>query len=296
MADLLCSRAEMLFRNLDQPPLWDDVLAIEPGERRVLDDDGLDMAFEAIADFADIKSPWFLNHSRAVADLAVRAAVASRLPAADVRTIRRAALVHDIGKVGLSAGIWGKAGPLSDAEWDGVRLHPYHTGRIFARAMSLTPIGALASLHHERLDGSGYHRNLPAAMLSAPARVLAAANRFQALVERRAHRDRLPPDRAAQQLRSEAREGRLDPDAVAAVLTAAGQHAAAARMPASANLSEREVEVLRLLARGHTMKAVAATLQVSYKTVDRHVQNIYTKIGVGTRAGATLWAVEHGLT
>jgi HD-GYP domain-containing protein (c-di-GMP phosphodiesterase class II) len=296
MVDALCTRAGTILRGLEQAPLWDDILGLEPGDRRVLDDEGLDTALEAVADFADIKSPWFLSHSQRVAALATRAGESFGLPASDLRQLRRAALVHDIGKVGVSAGVWGKTGPLTESEWDAVRLHPYHTGRIFARSMPLTPIGALASLHHERLDGSGYHRNLPAAMLPAAGRVLAAANRFQALVEARAHRGALPPERAARQLREEAHGKWLDEDAVTAVLVAAGEPRGAARRTPSTALSEREIEVLRLLARGRTMKEVAAGLEVSYKTVDRHVQNIYTKIGVNTRAGATLWAVEHGLT
>jgi HD-GYP domain-containing protein (c-di-GMP phosphodiesterase class II) len=241
------------------------------------------------------QSPWFLGHSRGVAELAARASASYGLPEADVRLVRRAALVHDIGKVGVSAVVWGRAGALTDREWDGVRLHPYHTGRVFARSVALTPIGALASLHHERLDGSGYHRNLPAAMQPAPARLLAAANRFQSLVEARPHRAGHAPDRAAHALRTDAREGRLDQDAVRAVLTAAGERPAPSRLPESASLSPREIEVLRLLARGHTIKAAGASLGVAYKTVDCHVQNIYTKIGVNTRAGATLWAVERGL-
>ncbi len=295
MVDVFCARADAILRGLDRPSLWDEILAIEPGERRMFGDDALDTAFEAVADFADLKSPWFLGHSRAVAELAGRAAAAYRLPESEIRAIRRAALVHDIGKVGVSAAIWSKASPLTDREWDAVRLHPYHTGRIFARSAALTPIGALASMHHERLDSSGYPRNLPAAMQPAPTRVLVAANRFQALVESRAHRAALTPDRAAQQLRMDAREGRLDEDVVRAVLTAAGERTAASRLPESSGLTTREIEVLRLLARGQTMKATAAALGVSYKTIDRHVQNIYMKIGVNTRAGATLWAVERGL-
>jgi DNA-binding CsgD family transcriptional regulator len=203
--------------------------------------------------------------------------------------------VHDIGKVGVSAEIWGKADPLSDREWEAVRLHPYYTSRVFARSTALARIGEIASLHHERLDGSGYFRSLPAAMQPATSRVLAAANRFRSLVEARAHREALSPEEAARQLRTEAGHKWLDEDAATAVLVAAGDARAWRTRTASATLSARETEVLRLLARGHTMKAAADQLQVAYKTVDRHVQNIYSKIEVRTRAGATLWAVEHGL-
>lgn len=296
MVEAFCAQAASLFRGLDRPPRWDELLDLEPGPRRLLDDEALDATLEAVADFSDIKSPWFLEHSRGVATLAARAGEVFGLPAADTRLLRRAALVHDVGKVGLSAALWGSAEPLTDREWEAVRLHPYHTGRVFARSEALAPIGALAAMHHERLDGKGYHQGLPAAMQSAASRVLAAANRFRSLVETRAHRPALAPDLAASRLRAEASSRQLDEDAVAAVLTAAGERSVWAGRAASTTLSEREVEVLRLLAHGRTMKDVAANLNVAYKTVDRHVQNIYTKIGVSTRAGATLWAVEHGLT
>jgi DNA-binding CsgD family transcriptional regulator len=298
MVEVFRERADTLLAGLEQPPTWKEVLDLEPGVRRVLDDDALDTALEAVADFSDIKSPWFLEHSRGVAALAARAGEVFGLPASDRRLLRRAALVHDIGKVGVSAAVWGKAGPLTESEWEAVRLHPYHTERVFSRSLPLKPIGALAALHHERLDESGYHRGLPSPMLSASARLLAAANRFRALVEARPHRPALSPERAARQLRTEAGNKQLDADAVSAVLTAAGDASATAanRRAPSTSLSEREIEVLRLVARGHTMKAVGEHLHVAYKTVDRHVQNIYTKIGVNTRAGATLWAVERGLT
>jgi DNA-binding NarL/FixJ family response regulator len=296
MVEVFCAQAAALLRGLEQPPPWDEVLALEPGERRVLDDNGLDAALEVVADFGDLKSPSFLGHSRGVATLAGRAGEVFGLPAADTRLLRRAALVHDIGKVGVTAEIWGTTEPLSDREWEAVRLHPYHTSRVFSRSTPLMPVGALAAMHHERMDGRGYYRELPAAMQPASSRLLTAANRFRALVEARAHRPALAPEAAARQLRAEAEQKWLDQDAVAAVLTAAGERSAWRRRAATAALSEREVEVLRLLARGNTMKEAAGQLDVAYKTVDRHVQNIYMKIGVSTRAGATLWAVEHGLT
>ncbi|MCI0436631.1 MAG: HD domain-containing protein [Gemmatimonadetes bacterium] len=199
MVEVFCKRANTLLSGIQDAPRWTEVLDLEPGERRVLDDDGLDTALEAVADFSDIKSPWFLEHSRGVAALAERAGAIFGLPADDTRMLRRAALVHDIGKTGISAGTWGKAEPFSESEWEAVRLHPYYTGRVFTRSAPLAPIGATAALHHERLDGSGYYRNLPAAMLPAPSRVLAAANRFRTLVEARAHRPALSPERAARQ-------------------------------------------------------------------------------------------------
>ena len=297
MVETFCERASALFRGLDQEPTWDAVLRMEPGARPVLDETRFDAACDVIADYTDIKSPYLLNHSRGVAELAERAAERYGLSPADAVLLRRAGLLHDIGRVGVSAAIWGKPGALSESDWGKVRLHPYYTGRIFARSEMLTRIAALAVLHHERLDGSGYHRGLGANALNPAARILAAADVYQAMTEPRPHRPAFSDDAAAEQLQQAARGGALDADAVRAVLSAAG-HAfvpTGTQKRLAAGLSEREAEVLRLLARGNTMKQIAAQLTISYKTVDRHVQNVYTKIGVNTRAGATLFAMEHGL-
>jgi DNA-binding CsgD family transcriptional regulator len=217
------------------------------------------------------------------------------LPAADVVAVRRAGLLHDIGRVGVSAGIWTKPGPLSDREWEQVRLHSYYTERVLARPGALAKLGALASYHHERLDGSGYHRGAPAAIQSPAARILAVADAYQAMTELRPHRPAWTPDLAAEQLRREATAGRLDGAAVDGVLGAAGLRAGPPRREYAAGLSEREVEVLRLLARGNSIKQIAETLVLAPKTVDNHIQHIYNKIGVSTRAGATLFAIEQNL-
>ena len=126
-----------------------------------------------------------------------------------------------------------------------------------------------------------------------PARLLAAADAFFAMGEPRPHRPALEPERAAEALTAEANAGRLDPDAVTAVIEAAGHRAP--RLERPAGLTEREAEVVAMLARGLQTKQVAHELGISVKTADRHVQNAYSKIGVSTRAAATLFAMEHGL-
>ncbi|MFN8474779.1 MAG: HD domain-containing phosphohydrolase [Anaerolineae bacterium] len=295
LVDTLCRNAAQLFAGLDDEPVWDSVLAIEPGARRTLHEGEMDGACEAIADFVDIKSPFFLNHSRRVGDLAAATAQRYGLPDSDIRVLRRAALLHDIGKVGISAGIWGKRGPLTEREWDKVHLHPYYAERVLARPESLAKVGSLAAMHHERIDGSGYYRKLSGALLTPAARILAAANRYAALTEERPHRPPASPDEAANALQREVRAGRMDGDVVNALLAAAGHRVKAQYKAGVAGLSEREIEVLRLIARGYTMKQVAEALTISTKTVDRHIQNIYAKIGVSTRAGATLFAMENNL-
>jgi DNA-binding NarL/FixJ family response regulator len=191
--------------------------------------------------------------------------------------------------------VWDRAGPLREPELEQVRLHAYHTDRVLRRADSLAAAGALAGLHHERLDGSGYHRGAHAATLSFAARVLAAADAFAAMTETRAFRPALAPEQAAETLQSEAENGRLDGDAVRAVLEAAGQRPRRSRREWPAGLTDREVEVLGFLARGLSTKEIAQRLVVSPKTVDHHVQHIYTKIDVRTRPAARLFALEHGL-
>jgi HD-GYP domain-containing protein (c-di-GMP phosphodiesterase class II) len=190
-------------------------------------------------------------------------------------------------------GIWQKPGPLTPDEWEQVRLHPYHTERVLSRSPFLSALAPVAGAHHERLDGSGYHRGSVGAELALPARLLAAADVYHAMTEPRPHRDPVPPERAAEELGREASAGRLDVDAVAAVVEAAGQRVPRVERPAG--LTEREVEVVAMLARGRQTKQVARALGISVKTADRHVQNAYRKIGVSTRAGATLFAMEHGL-
>jgi len=290
-----CQDAPQLCAALAEPRIWEAVLAAEPGAPSRLAPAQIETATQAIADFVDLKSPYTVGHSRGVAALAARAAQQCGLPEADVVAIRQAGYLHDLGRVGISAGIWGKPGPLSQSEWEPVRLHPYYTERILARSPVLSRLGAIAALHHERLDGSGYHRGLPASLQLPTARLLAAADVYHALTESRPHRPALAPPTAAEIMHGEVRAGRLDGEAVRAVLGAAGHRVRARRRELVAGLSEREVEVLRLVARGQSNRQIAAQLHISAATVNHHVRHIYDKIDVSTRAAATLFAMEHAL-
>jgi HD-GYP domain-containing protein (c-di-GMP phosphodiesterase class II) len=274
---------------------WETVLALEPKPHPVLSEAELDAACLAIADFADLKSPYTPGHSRAVSALAGDAARRCGLPKADIVDVARAGLLHDLGQVAVSTRIWIKPGPLGDAEWEQVRLHPYYGERVLSRPKALARLGAIVGQHHERLDGSGYHRGARAAALTPQGRVLAAAEAYQGLVEARPHRPAHRREAAAEALKREARAGRLDSGGVAAVLAAAG-HQAIPRRQLVAGLTDREVDVLRLIARGQSMKEIARNLGISPKTVDNHIQHLYAKIEVRTRAGATLFAIERGLT
>jgi HD-GYP domain-containing protein (c-di-GMP phosphodiesterase class II) len=295
LVDVFCAHMEELCRDLDEEPSWEGVLELEPGPKQTLTEEQLDNACRAFGDFVDIKSSYTLTHSSGVADLAAEAARLSGLPASDVTSIWRAALLKEIGRTGISSSIWEKPASLTGREWERVRLHTYYVERIFAQTPALAKLGALASLHHERLDGSGYHRGLPSASQSPAARILSAADVYHSLTEIRPYRHAFEPEAALHELQAQARAGKLDVDAVDSVLTAAGHPVKKARKEMVAGLSEREVEVLRLVSHGLTIKQMAAELVISEKTVDSHIQHIYNKIGVSTRAGATMFAMENNL-
>lgn len=273
--------------------VWESTLAAEPKPQQALSGTAIDGALAAIGDFADLVSPSLAGHTSGVAQLAADAAELMGFDATNVRKIRRAALVHDVGRVAVHPRIWLKPGRLTADEWEQVRLHPYHTGRVLAHSQFLKEIATVACAHHERLDGSGYSQGATAASLSAPARLLATADAFHAKTEHRPYRQPHSPTEAAEMLGRDAKQGKLDAGCVAAVLEAAGQRVHPVERPAG--LTEREALVIGLIGRGLQTKQVARRLGISAKTADHHIQSAYRKIGVSTRAGATLYAMEHGL-
>lgn len=290
----LVDHVDEVLADLDERASWDSILALEPAPQRVVSGDELDGILEAMGDIADLKSPFFAGHSRGVARLAAEAGRHAGLSEAQCRTLRHAGLLHDIGRVGVSNAVWDKEAPLSASQWDRVRQHPYLTDRMLARIGALDGCRRIAARHHERLDGSGYPGGLTASALSVADRLLAAADVYHAMTEPRPHRPARTVEEAGERLQEEVRAGRLDGDAVGAVLVAAG-HRARARREGPRGLTPREVEVLSLLARGLVNKEIARRLNVSPKTVSRHVEHVYAKIGVGTRAAASLFATQHGL-
>ncbi len=295
LADAMAAGADMLLADLDEAAsTWQTVIDAEPALGIVLDEDGFDQALTAVANFVDLKSPYFLGHATAVADLTTAATMELGFAEADARALRRAALISGFGRLGISNAIWDKHGKLGAGEWERVRLHPYLTERMVYQSEALAGPGAIAVQLRERLDGSGYPRRLSGPAISRSARILAAADAYQAMREPRPHRDPLSMDDAAAQLRGEVRAGHFDADAVEAVLGAAG-HRVLRRREGPGGLTAREVEVLKLLARGLTNKDIAAVLTITPKTVGNHVEHIYTKIGLSSRAAASLFAMQHGL-
>jgi HD-GYP domain-containing protein (c-di-GMP phosphodiesterase class II) len=285
--------ADQAYQDMAAPSAWDEAMLAEPGSQPVVTEDRLDACLSAVADFADLKSMWTVGHSRGVARLAEQAAVIAGVDPADVVLVRRAGLVHDIGRVAVPVSVWAKPGALTRGEREQVRLHAYHSERVLDIAPGLRPLARLAGSHGERGDGSGYHRGSKFAELPLTARLLAAADCYQAMREPRPYRAALSPEAAAAELGSDAAAGRLAPEAANAVLAAAGQPEGPVTRPGG--LSERECQVLGLVARGLATKQVARRLGISPKTCDHHIQRVYGKLGVSTRAGATLFALEHGL-
>jgi HD-GYP domain-containing protein (c-di-GMP phosphodiesterase class II)/DNA-binding CsgD family transcriptional regulator len=295
VVEVFLAHSERLMHRIENGDVWTEVLRDEPGGPKWIPARDIDQALTAFADFADAKTPFTLGHSRGVAELAHGAAVRLGMSPRDAITAQRAGLLHDIGRSGVENAIWEHPGPLSVDQWEHVRLHVYYTERILVRCDCLRPLSAIAAAHHERLDGSGYHRGSRASDLDGLARVLAAADACQAMLQNRPHRPARLLDAAARELRREVADGKLDAHAVEAVLATAGAPARPTMPHRPGNLTDRQVEVLRLLARGHSNREMGSLLGITPKTVGHHVQHIYDKLGVSTRAAAAIFAVENHL-
>lgn len=283
-----------LLEEAETPPNWDAVIAADPLPRP-LDRERLLEALNCLADFADMKSPYTYGYSHRVAELAIKAAGGGLLDTEQIGDLGAAALVQELGMTGVPNMVLEKKGPLTESEWERVRLHPYLTERILARCAGLSRARSLAVAHHERMDGGGYHRGMTGSQLTSGARLLAAAGAYVALTSERSWRPAMPGSKASGTLRELAASGGLDADAVAVVLAAAGEPGPARRRSWPAGLTDREVEVLQLISQGRSNRQMAEQLVISVKTVGRHVENIYSKLGVSTRTGAAVFALQHGL-
>jgi len=295
LVDRFCTHHANVLAGVDEVSAWDEVIALDPGLGEELTEDGVDEALEALADFADLKSPCRAGHSRGVAAVAAGAATALGMAPEEVRMLRRAALVHDVGMIGVPSGVWDETKPWSLAQRERARTHPYLLERMLARTPLLERIAHCASLHHERIDGSGYPRGLRGDSLSLPARILAVSDVHQALTQARPHREALDEVSARRVLREEAEAGRLDGDVVGAVL-GAGDARPRRRAALPGGLTAREAAVLVCLGRGRSNTQIADELCISRKTVSSHLEHIYAKLGVSTRTEAALFAMQHGLT
>jgi HD-GYP domain-containing protein (c-di-GMP phosphodiesterase class II) len=294
LVDVCVAYADAIYANVDHVDAWAFVIdGCGPLDRRIAVADLPDI-LATFGDYADLKSAYFTGHSRAMADLAEAALRSTGATLAAVGKLRRAALVSRLGVIGISAGIWAKPGSLSMSEQERVRTVPYLTERVLSRQKQLVEISTLASMRCERMDGTGYPRGLSGKAIPLAGRVLAAADVYQALAEPRPHRPALAAADRERVMHEEVTAGRLDGDAVSAVLGAAG-HRTRSRSASVRGLTDREIEVLGLLARGLSNKEMAAQLSISAKTVGSHVEHIYTKIDASTRGAAAMFAMRHGL-
>ncbi|MBI5617918.1 MAG: HD domain-containing protein [Gammaproteobacteria bacterium] len=298
LADLFVAHGAAWFERLAAVEPWDAVLELEPEPRKLLRDAAIDRALEIAADFIDLKSPYASGHSRRCATLAAAAARGLGLHAEEITTLGRAALVHDFGGTAVPNSIWDKPGPLTRTEFDRVELHTLLTEQMLRRSPALAVLNPIAAHHHEKIDGSGYHKRLRADPRQLGAALLTAADIYVGLTTERADRPAFSEADAAAELRRRVAAGELEARSAAAVLSAAGHDdpaLAAKRARHAGGLSAREVEVLSLATKGLTTKQIAQRLDISPKTTDHHIQHIYTKIGVSTRAAAALWAMENAV-
>lgn len=295
VAEPLAHEGAKLLAEIEAVDLLEAVVDMEPGFPKMVLPEGIDAVARVFADLADLKTPWTHGHSTAVAEIAERAAALSGLPPDERATIRLAGLLHDLGRVAVPNSIWDKPAALNSLEWERVRLHAYHSERILSRCAVFASAARLAGMHHERLDGSGYHRQAAGLAIPTGARILAAADAYQAMTQDRPYRPAWTPETAAAELTRMGAAGSLDPEAVRAVLHAVAPAAIPRRMAWPAGLSDREVEVLRLVAKGLSNRAIGAALHISPRTAEHHVQSLYVKIGHSTRAAAAMFAMEHGL-
>jgi HD-GYP domain-containing protein (c-di-GMP phosphodiesterase class II)/DNA-binding CsgD family transcriptional regulator len=295
LARALEAEAGSLAAELDGVDPCSAVVAGEPAPGLRVPGGQLGEVAAVFADMVDLKTPLLMGHSRGVAALTEGAARELGMPDDERTQLRLAALLHDLGRAAVPNGIWEKERGLTQSEWEQVRLHAYHSERILSRSPALAPLATLAGMHHERLDGSGYHRQAAGPGIGRSARILAAADAFRAMTEPRRHRPARTADAAAASLAEEARAGRLDGGVVDAVLAAAGAPRGPGRPRTAGDLTEREVDVLCLIARGHSNRVVARRLSIAPKTVGRHVEHIYAKLNIRSRAAAALYAATHGL-
>jgi HD-GYP domain-containing protein (c-di-GMP phosphodiesterase class II) len=299
LADLFVTHGAQWFARLTKLDPWDAVLALEPTPHRTLTGTALDDALSVAADFIDLKSPFMSGHSRRCAQLAADAAQVLGFSDDETSRVRRAALLHDFGTTGVPNSIWDKPASLTRSEFDRVEMHPMLTEQMLRRSPALAALNPLACAHHEKCDGSGYHKRVRADAVDPGASVLAAVEVYVGMTTDRADRDAMSAEAAATELRRLASEGVTDARASRAVLVAAGhgepRERTVTRQSLPGGLSRREVDVLRLAARGLTTQQIADRLHIAPKTADHHIQHIYTKIGVSTRAAAALWATQHAM-
>ena len=268
--------------------------SVEPGAPILINHGDIRGVAEAYADFIDIKSRYYLGHSRKVAGLAYRAALASGAEEASCDAVFNAALLHDLGKSAIPNGILEKRAPLSRMEEMQLHSFTFHTEQILTMSPVFDPLREMACSVEERCDGSGYHRHIR--LPEGSAAMIAVANFYDVLTRDLPSRTAMKPGEAAEAVLAEVSAGRMPRDAARHVLDSAGHQRATGLATLPDGLTAREADVLRRLARGLSTKEIAQALAVSPKTVDNQTQSIYRKIGAKSRTTAALYAMEKGIS
>jgi HD-GYP domain-containing protein (c-di-GMP phosphodiesterase class II) len=285
------------WQTLEQESTQSIILAMQPptsaGQMMA---DQIEVVCEALADLVDIKTYESWNHSRIVAEVAMGMGSYLGFSEAEQTRLRYAALVHDIGNVAIPLHILEKGDKRTASEWEYYRLHSYYTQRVLERVEPLQELAPAAASAHEWINGQGYHRQLIGEQIPLYGRILAVADTYAQLTQQQD--DKIEPADALRKMRSLVGtqfDGSCY-DALAASLTRT--HLVRKTVPERrqlGDLTEREAEVLRLLAQGQSNPQIAKTLVISRKTVEHHLEHIYNKIGVTCRTSAVVYAVQHGI-
>jgi len=283
--------ADEIFKTASKTPEFEAFIAAEPGEPIPMTPTCRKVLAEVGADMTDHKSNYFHGHSRRVAGLAVSAAQWMNLPQDQIENLRLAALVHDIGKCSISNRIWYKATELSVSERLEMEGHTYQTGFILSHGLPFNEWAHISAAAHERADGSGYHRRMP--MLDRACNILAVSNEYDELTHSTPYRKAFTPEQAASKLTQAAADKKFLPLAVTAVLQAAGHAVKESKEALPFGLTRREAQVLSRIAKSETTAAIAEALNISPKTADHHIQNIYNKTNVRARPALALLALEY---
>jgi putative nucleotidyltransferase with HDIG domain len=220
MAAASLAKSGDLWREMRETSSIDHALALEPEDRRMVADEGtIENICQAFAEIIDAKSPFTYRHSNGVADAAVAISRRLSLSEEDTTFMRRAALLHDIGKLSVPNSILEKPGSLDAGEWEVVKQHPYYSYEILRRVTGFEELSEVAAAHHEKLDGSGYFRHFRADQLSLEARILVVSDIFDALSAKRPYRDALPLEKVFEIIRKDAPRA-LDAQCVEALVEA----------------------------------------------------------------------------
>jgi HD-GYP domain-containing protein (c-di-GMP phosphodiesterase class II) len=198
---LALAKNPTFWRRLKSPELEAELFDMEPAtQTQPLDDDYLDDIAEAFGQVVDAKSPYTSGHSGRVALYTDQIAETLGLPPAHRRWLKRGALLHDVGKLGVSNAILDKPGKLDAEEWQAVQRHAAHTEAILGRIHAFKALARIAGAHHERLDGTGYPRGLDSRQIRLETRIITTADIFDAITAERPYRGAVPIEKTLEMM------------------------------------------------------------------------------------------------